>query len=199
MSDEEFAADIQPREHRAGAWVLLVVGVAALGLGVYQWRSSILRAFEKEPSKYRSLEQQEQDRLTELKTKDTDSDGINDYDESYVFLTSPYLEDSDSDGISDLEELKAGSDPNCPKGKDCGPLGGGVVADPFEDNLSIFPENDGELEIVDQMLNPTIEQIRQLLLDSGIDKNELANIDDDVLMELYSESLLEVQGSLLPN
>ena len=41
-----------------------------------------------------------------LKTKDTDEDGINDFDELYVYETSVYLADSDSDGIDDGEEIK---------------------------------------------------------------------------------------------
>ncbi|MFA6107032.1 MAG: hypothetical protein WC745_05190 [Patescibacteria group bacterium] len=54
-----------------------------------------------------------------LKGKDTDKDGLNDYDELYVHKTSAYLEDSDSDGISDKKEIDANKDPNCPEGKEC--------------------------------------------------------------------------------
>ena len=52
-----------------------------------------------------------------LKTKDTDEDGLTDWDELNVYETSPYLEDSDSDGISDWEEINRGTDPNCPEGR----------------------------------------------------------------------------------
>ncbi len=54
-----------------------------------------------------------------LKTKDTDSDGLFDWDELNLYRTSPYLEDSDSDGFSDKEEIDSGNDPNCPRGRDC--------------------------------------------------------------------------------
>lgn len=57
--------------------------------------------------------------MQELKLKDTDHDGISDYDEIYVYKTSPYLGDSDSDGLSDAEEIAKNSDPNCPQGKNC--------------------------------------------------------------------------------
>lgn len=55
----------------------------------------------------------------DLRTKDTDKDGLNDYDELNVHGTSPYIEDSDSDGYSDSQELKSGNDPNCPVGQTC--------------------------------------------------------------------------------
>src|SRR3989344_3458461 len=49
----------------------------------------------------------------ELSVKDTDGDGLNDYDELYIYKTSPYLEDSDSDGVSDSAEIQKGTNPNC--------------------------------------------------------------------------------------
>lgn len=55
-----------------------------------------------------------------LKAKDTDGDGLSDYDELNIYRTSPYLADTDGDGLKDGDEIKAGTDPNCPKGKTCG-------------------------------------------------------------------------------
>lgn len=63
--------------------------------------------------------QNEEKDLRELKLKDTDRDGISDYDEQYVYRTSAYLSDSDSDSLSDAEEIAQGEDPNCPRGKNC--------------------------------------------------------------------------------
>jgi hypothetical protein len=63
--------------------------------------------------------QDETKAMQELKLKDTDRDGISDYDEQYVYRTSAYLGDSDSDGLSDAEEVAKGDDPNCPQGKNC--------------------------------------------------------------------------------
>lgn len=54
-----------------------------------------------------------------LKNKDTDADGLNDYDELNLYKTSPYLADSDSDGDKDGDEVKKGADPNCPQGRTC--------------------------------------------------------------------------------
>jgi len=186
--------ELQPREHRAGAWVLLIVGAAALVLGLYQWRHGIVEAFNTGPSDFKTEDQVEQERLDELKTKDTDGDGITDFDESYVFKTSPYLDDSDSDGISDKTELENGQDPNCPEGKDCGPLIEGVAPltpDPF--TTPVLEIDAVETEIIDAMLDPTPEQIRQLLIEAGVSPEELAQFDDETLRILYQESLQEAQ------
>lgn len=58
-----------------------------------------------------------------LKNKDTDADGLSDYDELNLYKTSPYLEDSDGDGLKDGEEIKKGADPNCPAGRTCASSG----------------------------------------------------------------------------
>lgn len=44
---------------------------------------------------------------------DSDGDGLNDYDEIYVYLTDPLSADTDEDGISDGDEVNTyGTDPN---------------------------------------------------------------------------------------
>ena len=52
--------------------------------------------------------------LTEaqLKTMDTDRDGLSDYDEIFVFHTDPNKPDSDGDGYTDSHEIEHGFDPN---------------------------------------------------------------------------------------
>ncbi len=55
----------------------------------------------------------------DLTAKDTDKDGLSDWDELNIYNTSPYLEDTDSDGHLDKEEIDNATDPNCPDGKDC--------------------------------------------------------------------------------
>ena len=54
-----------------------------------------------------------------LSTRDTDQDGLSDFDEINIYQTSPYLKDSDSDGVDDQREVARGSDPSCPEGQDC--------------------------------------------------------------------------------
>jgi len=45
------------------------------------------------------------------KLLDTDSDGLSDYDEVYLYGTNPYLGDTDGDGMDDAQELTAGTSP----------------------------------------------------------------------------------------
>ncbi len=45
-------------------------------------------------------------------TKDSDGDGLNDYDEVYVYFTNPCKADTDGDGYSDKTEIDSGYNPN---------------------------------------------------------------------------------------
>ncbi len=98
---------------------LLIGGISQLRSNVRKpflvSRQKLAQAIQIRTQNFESTEKQVQ----ELKLKDTDRDGISDYDEQYVYRTSSYLADSDSDGLSDAEEIANNEDPNCPKGKDC--------------------------------------------------------------------------------
>lgn len=192
--DTDYGDESQTREHRAGAWILLIIGVSAIGLGLFQFRQSVFKPFAV-TSNFRTEAQLEQERLDELKTKDTDGDGITDFDELHVFNTSPYLTDSDSDGFTDKEELESGNDPNCPEDKECGPLNNDFFA--VEQPFSVEPiveADEANQELIDTLLNPSPAQIRQLLIESGIAQDEVDALDDETLIELYRESLEEVQA-----
>ena len=106
---------------KLGLVVVVVIGLTTLIFGVISLRKSIFLPFVRRPSGivFKTSEQLEQERMESLKHKDTDGDGLMDYDELYIFRTSPFLEDSDSDGDSDSVEISAGNDPNCPKTKVC--------------------------------------------------------------------------------
>ena len=55
---------------------------------------------------------EEQQLGTNTLLADSDSDGLNDYDEVYTYNTDPMAPDSDGDGYTDAEEIAAGRDPN---------------------------------------------------------------------------------------
>src|SRR5258708_2817826 len=123
----EFDELLHARASRAGAWLILCVGGLGALFGIWHWHASVSDAFQSNAPKFQTLDQIEQARQDTMKSKDTDGDGLSDYDEVYVYHTSPYLKDSDSDGIDDKTELKRGTDPNCPEGKQCGPNGGSAA------------------------------------------------------------------------
>lgn len=198
MPDDQTITDGQPQGHRAGAWVVLLMGLAALVLGVYQWHGSFAAAFGQPITNFKTPDQIEAERIEAMKTKDTDGDGLTDYDETYVYKTSAYLKDSDSDGVDDRTEVTQGADPNCPKDKTCG-TDAFAPALPDQAPATASASSTGDAmdvqqQISTQLLNPTPDQIRALLLQSGMKQEQLQGIDDQTLQSLYQQSLLEAQS-----
>ena len=108
---------------------------------------------------------------------DTDLDGLSDYDEMYLYYTSPYLEDSDSDGFSDYEEIKNNHDPNCPQGQVCQTQGApsGII-----DTTGNFLEEFANLSDAD---------LRQLLISQGLPEAEVNQLDSATLRQTFDETL----------
>ena len=135
-----------------------------------------------------------------LKTKDTDGDGLTDWDELNIYETSPYLEDSDSDGIFDKEEINSGADPNCPAGRDCSALAN-ISSESSEEassteldlNLGSTGEEltSDQEKILQDILGGQIDAsaLREMLLESGMDKDLLNQISDEDLLASYKEVL----------
>ena len=135
-----------------------------------------------------------------LKTKDTDKDGLSDWDELNVYETSPYLEDSDSDGVSDREEIETGADPNCPTGRDCSALAN-ISSESSEEassteldlNLGSTGEEltSDQEKILQDILGGQIDAsaLREMLLGAGMDKDLLNQISDEDLLASYKEVL----------
>jgi len=137
-----------------------------------------------------------------LRTKDSDSDGLSDYDELYVYKTSPYLEDSDSDGFTDYEEIKNGSDPLCPAGQVC-------ADSTIDQSQAISPDmiNTGSTTtVVSSTVASTTDEalvqslltggsdasaLRQLLINTGMDKKILDQISDEDLIKSYQDTLTQ--------
>ncbi len=63
-------------------------------------------------------QKQKQDRLSEYIFRDSDKDGISDYDEVKTYRSNPIVADSDSDGFNDGLEIRVGSNPLDPTAED---------------------------------------------------------------------------------
>lgn len=132
---------------------------------------------------------------------DTDGDGLTDAEEMNIYHTSPYLVDTDGDGISDYDEVRTGTDPLCPEGQDCSneieivkkPQDSVVLVPEISEPSSDTPD---ELEEVMMTLlsgEANVQNIRALLITSGIDTNLINNLSDEELLVIYREGLNESQ------
>jgi len=178
--------------------VLLILGSATLIYGFVSLSGHIYGPQNKFEQANANNQQAESsslvDDLLELQSRDTDSDGLNDYEEMYVYKTSAYLPDTDSDGYPDKDEIDNGYDPLCPKGQDCRGVEPDDQDDIFqgeEDELFPAPPEDGlPQDVINELGNLTPQQIRELLLESGeMTQEQIDQVDDATLMEIYSEVL----------
>jgi hypothetical protein len=118
--------------------------------------------------------------LEDLKNKDTDHDGLSDFTELYQSKTSIFLEDTDSDGVSDFAEINQGGDALCPQGEDCSLL---ALITP-ENKLSDILQNTAiNTDLTLQLA--ALNEFRQFLLDNGMTKEDLSNLTDADLMEIF--------------
>ncbi|MFH1315568.1 MAG: hypothetical protein ABIH67_04185 [Candidatus Uhrbacteria bacterium] len=196
-------------ERKVAILLVLLLGVGGVVLGVRFMGTHLeqplydILYYSGPLGDYSSLEEQERRLHEEQKVSDTDEDGLTDYDELYVYKTSPYLADSDSDGINDKTEVITGDDPSCPSGRDCGyyfasdddvldesdtipvvtsPIGASVGVDSIEDVAGILE-------------GMSAEEIRQILIESGMDEAMIGAVDDETLVQLFNEAIADFQES----
>lgn len=208
-------------QQKLGLAVFLVIGMATAVLGFARIKKNIALPFvRREGLVFKSSEELEREREQKLKALDTDNDTLNDYDELYVFRTSPFLEDTDSDGLIDGQEVATNSDPNCPKGKTCrqprlsnettvatapgatpaatGPATGpaqqevilAAITETFGDPATLTPEI-----IADRLATMSSAELRTFLVKVGIPENVLQKADDATLRKLLTESLAEISSA----
>lgn len=202
------ASGPQPQEQLV-FFAVILGGIAALIFGIAYAKDHITRPLAFEPVHIKTIEEQEQEKLEELRTKDTDDDKLSDYDELYVWKTSPYIQDSDSDGYDDKTEIESGNDPNCPVGTECRGTSTAVVSGDSESSaasggnpLELFPEPTRNqlfgagrgFTLTDPLAGASPGELRALLDQLGIPKEQLDQIDDATLLRLYQESLGQVRA-----
>lgn len=190
------------RTRRVLFLALIIVGVFLLSISLSKIKNRVYSPFIfSDDNNLNNLSGTENQALSNyaLQTTDTDGDGLSDYDEIYVYDTSPYLADTDSDGISDYDEIYKGSDPLCAEGEDCYGLNNPEAiiqeAENTENNQTELPvaNNQEELKFIEDLASgqasPSI--LRELLLSNGLAKEELDLISDEDLRESYLEILAE--------
>ena len=196
------------------AFVLLVfLGLGGLVLGFFSFGANIRRPFDIQLAKsaaeepYLTLTEREEKEKEDQKTRDTDSDGLTDYDELYVFRTSPYITDTDSDGIDDKAEVYAGNNPNCPEGKTCSgtsdvsgtssaasDLVGSLSDSPFARDLSQY-DFQSEEDIQAFVKSITVDEIRSALANAGVAQEQLDAITDEQLQALFEQTISSASES----
>ncbi|PIR92762.1 hypothetical protein COT99_04420 [Candidatus Falkowbacteria bacterium CG10_big_fil_rev_8_21_14_0_10_43_10] len=208
----------KPRRPEAVTWkqkitvvFLILFGVSAMILWGIQFKNSLQTGRTVSSDKSASLNSETR---TQEQSKDSDEDGLSDYDELYVHKTSIYLEDTDSDGLGDREELEMGEDPNCPLGQNCfseSEAGGSgstentqpeePVSNPEtspspqnltpEEGSGAVSQDDSERQLIESILlgEADAASLRKLLLQAGMDEESLNRISDEQLLNTYKNTL----------
>ncbi|MBI2037595.1 MAG: hypothetical protein HYT15_01515 [Candidatus Magasanikbacteria bacterium] len=178
------------KEQKTGIILLSIFAVFAIGLGFLQIRNTMYAPFALN-NKVPYVVKDDIETNEALMYRDTDKDGLNDFDELYVYITSPYLADTDSDGINDKTEIEKGSNPICPEGQVCSEaaLSGDTLPNttPIASASSTLgpPPSAEELEKI--LSSPA--ETRKMLLAAGFDKKILDQTSDEELMKMIKEIL----------
>ncbi|MEK7649006.1 MAG: thrombospondin type 3 repeat-containing protein, partial [Patescibacteria group bacterium] len=181
--------------------VLFLFGIGSIIFGISRLQDKIQSPFrisnipDEAPNLLEGVDMQGID-VEGLKTKDTDNDGLSDYQETYITQTSVYLNDTDGDGISDREEISGGTNPACPEGQQCF---NGSTATPLPINKNLPPrQGEGPTgtdpaaainQVVQQFQQKTPEQIRAFLKEQGLSEDQLKLVPDAMLQNIYAQGL----------
>jgi len=147
--------------------VAIMAGVAFLGSGWILWRT-ISTAAKLPPLPNANIPSNEGE-IAALKEKDTDGDGLSNYDELFTYGSSPYLFSSAGDEVSDGEKIRNGQNPNCPKGQSC----------------DVSTITIGNTQTDDTV---SVEYLRQVLKLSGAPAATVDAADDAAILALYQEA-----------
>ncbi len=202
------------REQKISVSVLSTCAVITLFLAVGYVRAQVASPFRVSKTLVQQstlfFEQQnaEEKQLAESKSKDTDRDGLSDYNEINIYETSAYLPDSDSDGIPDMIEVVQGTNPNCPEGKQCidplelasitatSTVGSeflDVTAIPSSMSATMMGSSSSTVQRVQEFLQAppkpesmTPTQIRTYLVQHNLTTADaLASLPDDQILKIY--------------
>ncbi|MFA6526152.1 MAG: hypothetical protein WCT26_01925 [Candidatus Buchananbacteria bacterium] len=181
------ATSSRPHREKFNSILILSIGFFAVVIGGVSMWLNLANPFESiikqgmEQDKLLAAAQQAE--LLAIQAKDTDGDGLSDYDETNKYNSSPYLKDSDGDNIDDKTEVARGTDPNCPEGQNC-----------FAGNSgSNASSSDSVPQLQTSISQPSIDitpaYIRQIMKSNGATDAQLTALTDEELMTEFNNYL----------
>jgi hypothetical protein len=198
------------REERAGFAFVIAAGFLALVLGIFFMLHHVSAPFYVDYTgpHFKTDAEKQAEMVLAQKEKDTDGDTLSDYDELYVYKTSPYLSDTDGDNVDDAIELRAATNPNCPAGADCSNTlvnPDGVSGNTISNSIgtSTIPSagsgttgtvTPSEADIQAALSSMTPAEVRTLLLQAGATQAQIDGLTDEQVMALYQSALADAQG-----
>lgn len=189
------------REQKAGFIFVIVCGFAALVLGgQYLWTHMAAPfAVNYTGPKFLTGSEQDAAKVAAERKLDSDADTVNDYDELYIYKTSPYLNDSDSDGLLDGSEIAAGQDPNCATGATCNSVANEDVvmssnSAALDAQAAALAARQAEIEgALTDLYSKPVSEIRLLLVQSGADQASVDAMTDEEVNAMYQSVLAQLQ------
>lgn len=159
---------VAPLETSASAYrtVIIVALVVLVGSGSIFW-TNIRRISRVLHPKAPNVNTSESAQITALKTKDTDHDGLSDYDELFYYKSSPYLFSTAGDGVSDGTKVAKGENPSCAENTTCNPT----------PTVNVNTDTNSTL---------TPDFLRSALKAAGVAQSTLDNTNDADLLAIYT-------------
>ncbi len=194
------------QEQRVSFVLILTVGALSLIMGTLFIVRNVHKPFDLsyEGPLFLTSSQQRAVEIEEQKNKDTDGDGLTDYDELYVHQTSPYLKDTDGDGFFDDVELANGKDPNVSSTSADINITSDIDNGLVDTTGSLLGNSGFTVPTVDQIdsaatpidpENITPAQLRQALLEQGATAEQVNAISDEELLNQYYQLLEEQKAA----
>lgn len=211
-------------EQRIAMAVLGICGILAMGLSVYHLENTIRSPFLVDKSVIadakKIIGETDSEKIAREKRMDTDGDGLADWDESNIYHTNPNLRDSCGDGYADNIRVLTGKNLGCVNSPNQGgnldysmiaasssdlfvtPDGTNLLDGPLQDassSVGLVPVGDVSPQAAGVLARDPVT-IRQALIESGkIDLNEINQLTDQQLLEIYDRAIEEDTQSVNPN
>jgi hypothetical protein len=186
-------------EQRLSVGFFSILSIVMLTLGVIQIRRNIIYPFTSPVEQLFAMKnlfgQTDAEKEAQAKKTDSDGDGLNDWDEEYVYLTSQFLADTDSDGIADNVEIAKHTDPQCPSGENCGY----IYSPPDTSGATSFASASSSAQTYGSALplvpNRDATSIRSYLKAQGMSDTQLSAYSDAALLDSYDRSVTDFDSS----